>query len=163
MLLWERVCYCRREKRKGGCLKTTVEERDEILDYLHTNDLLSNVTTKSGRAWFDIETIHRLVTDKGIDVQVYASQKRTKRDSKTVWVSTYEVAFFKGGVEQLAFQESDSLIEAWVLALAEVFDILPKRLKPKKREKALSSVDSELGLVEPERVYTVGENYEDAT
>lgn len=141
-------------------MKTTPEERTEILDYLHAHDLLTNVATKSGRAWFDIATFDQLIRDKGIDVQVYASQKRTRRDSKTIWQPTYEVAFFKQGVEQLAFQESDSLLEAWVLALAEAFDILPKRLKPKRREKPLSSVGEELGEIEPDKTYTIGENYQ---
>lgn len=143
-------------------MKTTAEEQNEILDYLHAHDILSNPAEKSGRPWFDIATFDKLVRDKGIDVQVYASQKRTKRDSKTVWQPTYEVAFFKQGVEQVAFQESDSLIEAFVLALAEAFDILPKRLKPKRRAKTLINVSEELGEIEPEKTYGIGQNYEDA-
>lgn len=147
-------------------MKTTAEEQNEILDYLHAHDILSNPAEKSGRPWFDIATFDKLVRDKGIDVQVYASQKRTKRDSKTVWQPTYEVAFFKQGVEQVAFQESDSLIEAFVLALAEAFDVLPKRLKPKRRAKTLISMDDDWVYSEPYKTYTVDEkldgNYEDA-
>lgn len=140
-------------------MKTTPEERTAILEELRENDLLVS-PIMGGLPWFDIATFDKLIRDKGIDVQVYASQKRTRRDSKTVWQPTYEVAFFKQGVEQLAFQESDSLLEAWVLALAEAFDILPKRLKPKRREKPLSIVGEELGEIEPDKTYTIGENYQ---